>query len=183
MFQQILESIKQFGSFSKEEQNVLIAHLEIRALKKNEFVLKTGAVSQHIYFVNKGSLRHFKSLDGYTEHTKNLFLENDWVLDRSSFTSQKPSEYCIQACEDCELLSLHMKKAHELIAKSPSFFRLGKVLEESNEYENLNSPQEKYLKLMNDCPEIIQRFPLKHIASYLGMTPETLSRVRAKVKL
>lgn len=182
MFEQILKSIQQFGSFSKDEENEFVSFLELGNVNKGDFILNQGELCQAIHFVNQGSLRHFKDVDGYTEHTKNLFLENDWALDIGSFTSQKPSEYAIQAFENCQLIAIHIEKAHQLIAKSPSFFRLGKVLEESNDYKDLNSPQEKYIRLLETSPEIIQRFPLKHIASYLGMTPETLSRVRAKLK-
>lgn len=184
MFQQFLLSIEQFGSFSETDQKLLIGFLVKRTVNKNELILKQGDTSQSAYFVNRGSLRHFRDLDGYTELTVSLFLENDWVLDHSSFTGQSPSPNNIRACEDCELLELSMHSMHKLISASPSFFRLGKILDPPrNEADlQLKTPEDRYIDLMNERPEFIQRFPLKHIASYLGITPETLSRVRSKVK-
>lgn len=184
MFQHFLKSIEQYGSFSETDKQLLTGHLRPITIKKGEFVLEQGRVSQAGYFVNKGSFRHYRDLDGFTELTINLFIENDWVLDHTSFTSQNPSLNNIQAHEDCELLELSMQSMHELIAMTPSFFRLGKILEvpRNEEKLQLKTPEERYIDLMNEKPELIQRFPLKHIASYLAMTPETLSRVRAKVK-
>lgn len=184
MYQQFLKSIAQFGDFSEADQKLLVDRLQEKNLKKGEVLLKQGDVSQSAFFVSKGCLRHFRDVDGYTEITLNLFLENDWVLDHSSFTGQNPSQNKIEAFENCELLELSMHVMHELIAMSPSFFKLGKILEPSGGMADLplKTPEEKYINLMNKRPELIQRFPLKHIASLLGMTPETLSRVRAKTK-
>lgn len=184
MFEQFLQSIEQFGSFSETDQKLLTGLLKRVSIKKGEFVLEQGDISQTAYFVNKGSLRHYRDLDGYAELTVNLFLENDWVLDHASFTGQNSTPNNIQAFEDCELLELSMHSMHELIAISPSFFRLGKILDPPrNEVDlQLKTPEERYIDLMNNKPEFIQRFPLKHIASYLAMTPETLSRVRSKAK-
>lgn len=184
MFQHFLKSIEQFGDFSEADQKLLVDRLQERSLKKGEFLLKQGEISQSVFFTSKGSLRHYRDLDGYAELTVNLFLENDWVLDHASFTGQNPTPNTIQAFEDCVLFELSMHSIHELIAISPSFFRLGKILDPPrNETDlQLKTPEERYIDLMKNKPELIQRFPLKHIASYLAMTPETLSRVRAKAK-
>lgn len=184
MFRQVIEAIENFGNFSSEEQDLLTAEFRHHHIKKDQFILNPGEVCQSIWFVNKGALRHYRDLDGFSEVTVNLFMENSWVLDHHSFTAQKPSENHIQAIEDCELLEISMHSLHHLIKVSPSFFRLGKILEiPRNEPDlHIKKPEDRYLELMERSPELIQRFPLKHIASYLGMTPETLSRVRAKVK-
>lgn len=184
MLKQFLKSIEQFGSFSEADQKLITEQLKPINLEKGTFILEQGRTCQSAYFVNKGSLRHYRDLDGYSEVTINLFIENNWVLDHTSFTSQSKSTNNIQAYEDCELLELSMQSMHELVALSPAFFRLGKILEPPRNEEKLQlkTPEERYIDLMNEKPELIQRFPLKHIASYLGMTPETLSRVRAKVK-
>jgi CRP-like cAMP-binding protein len=153
-------------------------------IKKNAIVQGEGEICQSFYFVESGSLRQFKDVDGFIEQTINLYLENDFVFDQSSFTSQKPSLFNIQALEDCELIELTVQSVHSLITLSPTFFALGKILDANAHmnYAQLKSPEEKYLALMQNRPQVTQRFPLKHIASYLNMTPETLSRVRAKVK-
>ncbi|MBO3699623.1 Crp/Fnr family transcriptional regulator [Roseivirga sp. E12] len=184
MYQSFLKSIKKVGNFSQEQLDQITDRIEVRTLKRNDFLLKEGTTSQSLYFLNSGSLRHYKDIDGYSELTINLFIEGDWVLDHHSFVGQRPSENNIQAFEDSTVLELPMHVLHDLIAKSPSFFMLGKILEnaEPTKEESIKSPEDKYRTLMENSPQIIQRFPLKHIASYLGMTPETLSRVRSKIK-
>lgn len=184
MFSRLLKSIQSFGILSSEDQKQITDRVEVRELKRGDFLLKQGDRCQSIYFVNSGSLRHFKDIDGYSELTINLFVEGNWVIDHHSFVGQRPSENYIQAFENSTILELSMHALHDLIGKSPSFFMMGKVLEnaEPTKEESIKSPEEKYRSLLNESPEIIQRFPLKHIASYLGMTPETLSRVRSKIK-
>ncbi|OEK06647.1 Crp/Fnr family transcriptional regulator [Roseivirga misakiensis] len=182
MFEQVLKSIEKFGSFSELEQKMLCDVMAKRTVRKGEFLLRQGDISRTTYFINQGSIRHFRDIDGFNELTVNLFTEGDWVLDHKSFTSQKPSKNHIQAFEDCELIEFGMDAMHELISKSPSFFRLGKILDSPRSLDDLKllSPEEKYAQLLTTAPQLLQKFPLKHIASYLHMTPETLSRVRAK---
>ncbi|MFT6871293.1 MAG: CRP-like cAMP-binding protein [Roseivirga sp.] len=184
MFSQLIQAIKEFGDFSQEDQSFITRSVSVHTFKKGEFLLKKGETSQSLYFVNVGSLRHFKDIDGYSELTLNLILESDWVFDHHSFIGQKPSENYIQVFEDSTLLELTLDSLHALIKKSPSFFRLGKILENAETPNNvgIKTHEEKYLMLMEHTPKVIQRFPLKHIASFLGMTPETLSRVRARIK-
>lgn len=184
MYSQLLESIQTFGNFSQDQLSQITDRIEVRELKRNDYLLKEGTTSQSLYFLSSGSLRHYKDIDGYSELTINLFVEGDWVLDHHSFVGQRPSENYIHAFEDSTVLELAMHTIHDLIGKSPSFFMLGKILEnaEPTKEESIKSPEEKYRTLLKHSPKIIQRFPLKHIASYLGMTPETLSRVRSKIK-
>lgn len=184
MFSKLLKSIQAFGDFSQEDQTLITERMINKSFKKNEFIFKQGDRCRSLYFLNSGSVRHFKDIDGYSELTINLFVEGDWVLDHHSFISQKPSENHMQAFENTELLELPMDSLHSLIGSSPSFFMLGKIMEnaEPSKEEIIKTPEERYESLLENTPQIIQRFPLKHIASYLGMTPETLSRVRAKIR-
>ncbi|OEK02386.1 hypothetical protein BFP97_13015 [Roseivirga sp. 4D4] len=184
MYAQLQSSIQSLGNFSTEHVDQITDRIQVQELKKGDYVLKQGQICQSLYFVNSGSLRHYKDIDGYSELTINLFVEGDWVIDHHSFVGQKPSENNIQAFEDSTMLELTMHDLHELIGRSPAFFMLGKVLEnaEPTKEESIKSPEEKYRTLLKNSPQIVQKFPLKYIASYLGMTPETLSRVRAKIK-
>lgn len=166
------------------EQKQITDRIMVRTVKKNDFIQTEGEKCQSLFFLNSGSARQYKDMDGFSELTINLFTEGDWVLDHHSFVGQKISENHIQAFEDTELFELSLDTVHELIGTSPSFFQLGKILEntDSSKEESIKSPEERYSSLLENNPKIIQRFPLKHIASYLGMTPETLSRVRAKIR-
>ena len=99
--------------------------------------------------------------------------------------TQKPSETVVRATEVSEVFKLSGYDFHELVKISDSFFRMGRIFEQAlqnQDYQhNRMTPEEKYALLIASKPQIIQIFPLKYIASYLGMTPETLSRVRRKI--
>ncbi len=184
MYAQLQSSIQSLGNFSPEHIAQITDRIQVRELQRGDYVLQQGHTCQSLYFVNSGSLRHYKDIDGYSELTINLFVEGDWVIDHHSFVGQRPSENIIQAFEDSTLLELTMHDLHHLIGQSPAFFMLGKVLEnaEPTKEESTKPPEEKYRALLKNAPQMVQKFPLKYIASYLGMTPETLSRVRAKIK-
>jgi CRP-like cAMP-binding protein len=104
------------------------------------------------------------------------------MLDYKSFTSQQPSLSIIQATEDSEVFELGVYDLHHLIRISDAFFQIGRIFQFALEQQGLQlqipAPKERYTFLLRTKPQVIQRFPLKYIASYLGMTPETLSRVR-----
>lgn len=118
------------------------------------------------------------------ECTKDLFIQGDWALDRDSFTTQKPSDFYLQVYENSVIQEVLLCDLHEIIGQSPAFFSLGRVIYSDGHQKNTKQalkPEEKYLDLLNNRPALIQKFPLKQIASMLGMTPETLSRVRRKI--
>jgi CRP-like cAMP-binding protein len=185
MFDKILQSIRKLGSFSEHELSIFTEMLKEKNVPKDSFLLKEGKVCQSFYFINQGSLRQFFITEDNSELTLNLFTENDWAFDYQSFTSQKPSANCIQAFEDTDIFELDIHAFHELILKSQSFFKIGKLLEagllNDHLYNSTTSPEGKYLDLLQKKPLWIQKFPLKYIASYLRITPETLSRVRRKI--
>ena len=179
----IRRSILEFGSFSAEELSLFDDMLKTTRLPKNSFLLKEGQICQSFYFLNSGSVRHYYTTDDNSEVTVNLFIEADWFSDYQSFTLQKPSKNNLQTFEESELYELTIHDFHRLIGLSSSFFRLGKILGLTSQNKNTDkvTPEERYINLLDHKPYIVQRFPLKYIASYLGITPETLSRIRRKI--
>src|SRR5215211_5594036 len=155
MFENFKKTIQQLGKFADDQVSFITDHLKAAIIAKDEYLLKEGKVCQSFYFINRGSFRHYEITETGDETTLNLLVENDWVLDYKSFTSQKPST---------------------------SFIQLGKIFQYAIAQPKTNpqktSPKEKYTELLSNKPQLIQRFPLKYIASYLDITPETLSRVR-----
>jgi len=184
MVEKVIKSVQSFGKFSKEELSMLSERINLITIEKNSFILEEGQTCQAFYFIQSGGFRHFTRKEE-REDTLNLWVENDWMLDYQSFTSQKPSKNSIQASENSEVYELGVYDLHHLIESSKVFFQLAKILEtallDQDIKSNYVTPDEKYAALLEGKPTIVHRFPMKHIASYLGITPETLSRVRSKI--
>lgn len=179
MLQAILNKV---GRFSDADLALLEEQFVRRQFKKNEVLLAEGAICQSVFLVQTGAV-YQSAIDDIDENIIDLYTTNDWVMNYQSFVGQKPSVTQIKAYTDCETLELNIFKVHELIETSPVFFQLGKIMEQGMQrihfFDNALTPQQKYNYLLDTKPQLLQQFPLKMIASYLKITPETLSRVRA----
>lgn len=184
MYEQIKQAIQQEGSFSNEELDMFEHKLRVKTLSKDAFLLKEGEICRTFYFLNSGSIRHYYTAKD-EEVILDLYTPGNWVLDSRSFISQQPSETIIRTCETSQLIGLDIHSIHELINFSPAFFALGRFLEirtgNRHLYRRIQSSEERYRRLLEDSPHLVRTFPLKYIASYLGMRPETLSRIRHAV--
>ena len=156
-------------------------------VKKGDILVKSGEVCDSIYFIRKGVLRGFITEED-KEITTWLTVENEVVSTITGFLLQKPTRENIQAIEDCELLAIRWEHLDRLYMKYPSFNIVGrKITEQYYMYaENrayitrLHDAEKKYEILMQLYAHLLNRVPLKYIASFLGITIETLSRVRAR---
>lgn len=179
MLNDILSTV---GKFSREELDLFGTHLIKTSFKKNSILLNEGTICNKAWYILSGAVYQFK-YDDIDEQVLDLHCENDWFVAHSSFVTQKPSIAIIKAYSDCEVLELNIASIHQLIAQSPSFLQLGKILDMSvsrlHYFDNVLSPNEKYKYLMQSKPELLQQFPLSLVASYLKITRETLSRVRS----
>lgn len=184
MYDSLIKSLNTYARLSDQEIEDFVSCVKPQSYAKGELLLDVGTTCRTFNFIQNGSFRQYLNAKDYEEVTLNFFLPNEWVLDVQSFTAQKPSKTNIVAFEDSEVLVINIHALHELIAKSQNFFALGRILESKpNDYKTFDqSPEEKYRALLKTKPEWVQHFPLKHIASFLGMTPETLSRVRSKIQ-
>lgn len=184
MDKSILELLNRTGEFSEKESLLLEQELQFRKLKKDEFLLKKNNTCSSVCFVVSGCFYQYNIDSELNKNVIDLSITNDWVINHKSFTSRKPSEYSIQAFEDSSVYELSIDAIHRLIAQSQSFLQMGKILEESisriDFFDNNNTPDEKYQYMLKNKPKLLQKFPQKVIASYLKITPETLSRVRKK---
>jgi CRP/FNR family transcriptional regulator, anaerobic regulatory protein len=185
-----LKSIKQtllkLHPFSENQVQQVIDCLVWKTLRKKDLLLKPGQTPGGISFVIQGSLRFFSSgEDG--DLTINFFTENQWLSDLESLIAQQPSKNYIEALEKTKLATISMAAIHHLIKSDPAFIMLNALVAHlvipASHLATLQtkSPDERYKELLEKHPEWVNRFPQKQIASYLGITPETLSRVRARI--
>ena len=185
MFGQIKQSLLSFASYTPEQLVMITDRMKIQRLGADECLIKEGQVCKSFYFINSGCFRHYAVGDDGEEATLNLYIAGDWMFEYKSFLTQQPSQHIIQATAGSEVLGLHAQDFHELAKVSDIFFRLGRIFEQAiqnQDYQqNRLTPEQKYELLLATKPEVLQCFPLKQIASYLCMTPETLSRVRKKI--
>lgn len=182
IFYTILNTV---GSFTDTELVLFQKEVKLRHVKKNEILLQKGEVAKSIFFSFEGLFYQHKSNAENVLTVIDLHLDNEWILNHASFVKQQPSDSFISAFTDGCVLELSIESIHYLIGRSLAFLQLNKALENAvsrlHFFDNALTPLEKYQYVLNHKPLLIQSFPLKLIASYLKVTPETLSRVREKI--
>lgn len=184
----LFDYVSSYHSLSENAKKALTSKLTKLELPKNAFLVEEGRTCNHMYFLEKGSLRGFYNLDG-KEVTYWFGFENNFVTSFYSFISRKPSFENIQLLEDCTLWSLSYEELQELYNLHPEIERLGRLshekyylmLEDRFVSNHFKDARERYEMLMESSPHILRRVPLGYIASYLGISQETLSRIRSKV--
>jgi CRP-like cAMP-binding protein len=157
-----------------------------KKLRKRQYLLQEGEVCKYAAFIIKGAIRQYSVDDKGAEHIIRLTIENWWAVDRESFVMLTPSVYNIEAWEDTEMLVITKADTVNLLNQVPAIAQLSMKLDEHHAFSSqrrlnasISFPAEKrYADLANTYPEFLQRFPQHIIASYLGITKETLSRIR-----
>lgn len=179
----------QFHLLSNEAEKALQEICSVIFLKKNEELQAIGHTCRTIYFVEKGIARIYYYKDG-TDITESFSFENSIIARVESLFTEKPSRKAIQIVEDADIIAINATKLFKLYDTHPQIERLfRKIFEKGyvetvNRIENLqfHTAEERYLALIQESPNALRRIPLKYIASYLGITQVTLSRIRATVK-
>jgi CRP-like cAMP-binding protein len=172
-----------------QEAHALAEISEPVTVSRNEILQPIGHTCRTIYFINKGLGRIFYYLDDI-EVTESFVFEHQIIARAESLFSGKPSRKGIQMLEDSELTGLSAHRLYLLYDTYPAIERLFRRIFEAayvdtvNRVESLqfHTAETRYLDLLREMPDIVRRVPLKHIASYLGITPVTLSRIRASVR-
>ncbi len=189
MHQELRDNLETKISITDREMELIASHVTPRFIKKRKDLLVSGAICKDFAFVVKGCLRSYTIDEKGTEHVVQIAMENYWIADLHSYFTQQPSQTNIEAIEDSHLLLLSASSLEELYDQIPSldrFFRklfanaLVISLERMNQ-SNSETAEKRYTKLLKEHPDIIRRVPLLHIASFLGITPESLSRIRKQL--
>jgi CRP-like cAMP-binding protein len=189
MFERLSENINEHISLTEEEFNFCKTLFLPKKLRKRQFLLQEGDVCKYVSFAEEGMLRTYSIDEKGNEHILSFAMEGWWTADLYSFLTDEPSLYNIEALENCELLLLTKSSWNILLEKIPAFERYFRIIIQNNliavQRRLLGSmsetAQEKYTKLVNTFPGCIQRVPQHMIASYLGISRETLSRIRRQI--
>jgi CRP-like cAMP-binding protein len=183
----LLTFISKYVSLTEEEKNAIFSLDLFRSVKKGTILLHPGQKSKDSYFVLKGCIRTYYVLEG-EEKTTAFYTEMD-VLPPHCVISKTPSEYYISCVEDTILTVSNSDMEVEINSKFPKFETLCRILSEEllakeridfDEFK-ISSPEQRYLNLIQKRPDLIQRVPQHQLASYLGIKPQSLSRLRARI--
>src|SRR5687768_1143683 len=191
MFELLLKKINEKITLTAEEEALCKTLFIPKKMRKRQYLLQEGDVCRYTAFVEKGALRTYTVDEKGSEHIIQFAIEGWWTGDLFSFLTSEPSVYNIDVLEDAELLLLTRSAQEELLQKVPRFERFQRLLIQSAYIAmqrrlvvNMSlTAEEKYTHFVKAYPEIIQRMPQHMIASYLGITPETLSRIRRQKSL
>ena len=187
--QPILEEFVKHLPFSDEEAALMETRAVTRKIKRRQTILQEGMVCKHYAFVVKGCFRMYGMDENGGEHNIQFAAENDWITDIGSFYSDKPSKLYIEALEPSTILQIEKLDLYFLFISIPKISRIFKVIIENKYVElqnrvlqNISSTaQQRYLSFLEQYPNLAQRLPNIHIASYLGITPEFLSKLRKEL--
>lgn len=185
----LFQNFNKYAKITEADFALIEQIISKKFVKKRRSLLDDGDVSRYIYFVEKGALRSFTVDREGVEHVIQLALEEHWVADLSSFITQKPGNVRIEVIEDSEVWQLPYHELELLYEHVPAleryfrqlFQRAYVGLQQRLNLSVSHNAEERYRLLLQDSPEVAARIPLIYIASFLGITPESLSRIRKQL--
>ncbi|MGA0555785.1 Crp/Fnr family transcriptional regulator [Larkinella sp. VNQ87] len=177
--------LAQLGTFSPEQLQLLANHVHCRTVPKGAVLLSEGAICQTMYYGLEGAFYQVSDHDEQEPAIIDLHGPGQWFFNHHSFVTQTPSAYTLLAYTDGTVLELTIQVMHDLIAVSPVFLQLASLLNQATDrirfFDGNLTPLQKYQYILDYRPQLMQAFPLKMIAAYLKVAPETLSRVRERL--
>jgi len=189
MFSLLRAHIEKRVPLTDEEFSISAKYFVPKTIKKHQFLLNEGDVCKNIGFVNSGCLREYSIDNKGTEHIIQFAIEDWWVSDLHSFLSGLPATYNIDALQDSEILLLEKSERDKMLNACPKMERFFRLLIEANHvasHQRISdslgaSAEERYLKFIKTYPKLFEQVPQNQIASYLGITPQSLSRIRKEL--
>jgi len=188
MKEQLIDGIKSFIRLESHETDLLEELFKERFIKKGDFFLGEGQVCKYAGFIVKGLMRYYINHDG-EDRTYDFANENNFVCNYESFIPKTPSTKIIQALEDCEILQISYEDLQILYKSIEEGERLGRLVIEQVFIQTLqaltsfytDAPEYRYEKFIQKHPDLQQRISQYHIASYVGVKPQSLSRIRKRI--
>ncbi len=186
----LVEMMSNFIDLTDDEKQGILDAFPIKKISKESFLLKEGQISKDAFIVIKGCIRKYYLQEG-EEITSEFYTEFQSASNVESMVNQKPSKYYLICSEDTTVAIMNSEKENALYKKFPRFaevcrVEMEKMLGASQEqflaFKN-STPKERYLKLLKERPNLINRVPQYQLASYIGIKPETLSRIRKKISI
>lgn len=189
MFEVLFPKVEEKIKLNDSEKDICKSLFSPKKLRRRQYILQQDDLCKNLIFVEKGILRSYSVDSKGNEHILQFAPEGWWISDIYSFLTGEAAVYNIEAIEDSELLLISKSSLDELYERVPKFERYFRLLTQANmvaTHRRLtaslsDSADEKYLRLLSAYPNIVARVPQHMIASYLGITPETLSRVRKRI--
>ncbi len=190
MKEAFVERVQSFVDLTSEELNALESSLQVATFSKGDHIIQDGKVESYMSFVVEGMVRAFHRLDG-EELTVAFIYEGFYACSYNSFTHRTPSRYALEALEDTRVVRLSYENCQRLMDRYKCFERWGRLevekayfLMEQREISILSyTAKQRFNRLWQNSPHLFQRVPQKYLAQYLGITPETFSRIRRQVEL
>lgn len=175
-----------FPALTAADREQITRYFQVKTVRKRQYLLQEGEQATHHYFVIRGCLRLFRVDEKGQDHIIQFAIENWWISDRESLISGKPSKYMIEALEDTEVLKITSADLDTVSNTVAALKQAMQKVQQNNVVATQNrihaaisfTAEQKYLHFLDTYPDIFQRVPQQMIASYLGITRETLSRIR-----
>lgn len=177
-----------FTSFTEEERQALEDSMVIKAFEKGDFLSKEGEANNHSYFLLSGLVREYRLIDG-EETITNFYTEGQWIISLTGFTKDTIATDYLVCNEDTSVVIGNEEKAQQLFREFPRFETISRAVMETvfagqqktMMYHLTASPEDRYQRLLETKPELVQRVPQYQLASYIGVKPESLSRIRKRM--
>lgn len=183
----IIKILSKHIEITEDQAKLILEYSQIKSLPKETIILKEGDLAKECFFILDGCMKKYYLIDGEEKITK--FYTEGQMITPSSYTNQEPSKYYISTIEDTVVSFGDSNSENAVYENHPELESLTRKLGEillvntNQEFDNWvnNSPEERYLLLLENRPDLIQRVPQYDIASYLGIRPESLSRIRKRL--
>lgn len=187
--QQLKNYFNQITPIPTEEWNDFETQLRVINKASGDIFLREGQVCNFVSFINKGFVRVYEIVDGI-EVNRTFFMQGFFATEYQSFIMRQPSKEYLEVVSDAELIMIDYQHLQNMYQRYKSFERLGRLLSESLyvklrqklERFQVKSPEERYLQMLQENPDYLDKIPHYHLASYLGIKPQSLSRIRKRLQ-